>query len=228
MKVAIAGTPKSEMNPRIAAIQMWIGKNGSSIANAYQVQASTLEELNAPRGVIEKVLWRIARQEPPMELTTQTLLEALEERNLLREVRKQLKLTDKEVKTSVQNFNKSRHAWIASRVLQDVRDRDALVRDVESWVKSELPEMTDREAIMEAVDIRLQAGQDFRPGFPPLGTQQRHLDELAEQSPGRVYHQKRTGRTFLIVKPGEKATLTDAGIEIKAPEAPRVEVPSIS
>ena len=142
MKVAIAGTPKNEMNARIAAIQMWIGKNGSSIANAYQVQASTLEELNAPRGVIEKVLWRIARQDPPMELTTQSLLEALEERNLLREVRKQLKLTDKEVKTSAQNFNKSRHAWIASRVPEDVRDRDALVRDVEFWVKSELSEMT--------------------------------------------------------------------------------------
>jgi len=63
-----------------------------------------------------------------MELTTQSFLEALEERNLLREVRKQLKLTDKEVKTSAQNFNKSRHAWIASRVPEDVRDRDALVR----------------------------------------------------------------------------------------------------
>jgi len=37
-------------------------------------------------------------------------------------------------------------------------------------VKSELSEMTDREAIMEAADLRLQAGQDFRPTFLPLGT----------------------------------------------------------
>ena len=228
MKIAsIEGTPQNQISPRIAAIQAWIGKNGSSIANAYQVQAAYFEELGASRGIIEKVLWRVAREEPLIELTTDSLLKALGEKTLLREVRKQLKLSDKEFKTAAQNFNQSRHAWIASRVPEDVPDRAVVIRDVEFWVKSEIPDMTDREAIMEAVDLRIQAGVDFRPLYPPLRTERRHLDELAKQSPGRVYHQKRTGKTFLIVKPGETATLTDKGLKIAAPEPPKV-VPAIS
>ena len=46
-------------------------------------------------GVIEKVLWRIAREEPLMDLTTASMLKALDEKNLLREVRKQLKFSNR-------------------------------------------------------------------------------------------------------------------------------------
>ena len=64
--------------------------------------------------------------------------------------------------------------------------------------------MTARQAIMEAVDLRVQADEDFRPAFPPARTEKKHLDELAKQHPGRVYHDKRTGRGFLILKPGKQ------------------------
>ena len=36
----------------------------AQLANAYRIQATSFEEMGAPRGVIEKVLWRIAREEP--------------------------------------------------------------------------------------------------------------------------------------------------------------------
>jgi len=52
------------VNPRISAIQAWMGQNGANVANAYRVQATSFEEMGAPRGVIEKVLWRIAREDP--------------------------------------------------------------------------------------------------------------------------------------------------------------------
>jgi len=42
-----------------------MGQNGANVANAYRVQATSFEEMGAPRGVIEKVLWRIARARAP-------------------------------------------------------------------------------------------------------------------------------------------------------------------
>jgi hypothetical protein len=215
------------VNPRISAIQAWMGQNGANVANAYRVQATSFEEMGAPRGVIEKVLWRIAREEPLMELTTASMLKALDQKNLLREVRKQLKFSKQEFKSAAQNFDKSRHAWIASRIPEDAPDRAALVRRVEGWVKLELAEMTAREAIMEAVDLRVQAGEDFRPTYPPARAERKHLDDLAKQHPGRVYHDN-SGRGFLIVKPGEKVELTDKGLQIAGPAAPKPAVPEMT
>ena len=227
MKIqSVQGKPQNQTDPRIAAIQAWIGQNGANVANAYRVQATKFEEMGAPRGVIEKVLWRIAREEPLIDLTTNTMLKALDEKNLLKEVRKQLKFSKQEFQSAVQNFDKSRLAWIASRIPGDVPDREEVVKKVEKWVKTEIPDMTAREAIMEAVDLRVEADRDFRPAFPPLRTEKRHLDELAKQHPGRVYHEKRTGRDFLILKPGEAVELTERGLQITGP-VPKVPVPAM-
>jgi hypothetical protein len=112
-------------------------------------------------------------------------------------------------------------------VPDDVPNRAAVVKQLESWVKTEIPDMTDREAIMEAVDLRMQAGKDFRPMFLPPRTEKRHLDELAKQHPGRVYNEK-SGRIFLIVKPGEKAELAEKGIQISGPADPKPTAPEMA
>jgi hypothetical protein len=208
------------VDSRVGDIQKWIGAHGPSIRNAYLTQESSLAELEAPAGIIEKVLWRLARQVPLMELNTGTMLKALEQKKLLLEVRRQMK-TAKQVQQASQGFDGSRRSWIASRVPKETPDRSKVVQDVERWVKLEIPDMTDCKSIMAATDLRLQAGTDFRPMIPPLRTEEKHLDALAKQSPGRVYQEK-SGRRFIVARPGETVELGQKGLLIHSPEPPQV------
>jgi len=83
-----------------------------TLANAYRVQATSFEEMGAPRGVIEKVLWRIARKIPD-GAHDRFHAEGPRPEKPAEEVRKQLKFSSRSLRAQ-QNFDKSRHAWIAS------------------------------------------------------------------------------------------------------------------
>ena len=214
---------QAPVNPRIAEIQKWISVCGGSIANAERVNKTALEELGSKPGTVMQVLWRLAKAEPPIALTVETMLGILEEKNLVKEVKKQLKLTSKDVKTTTKNFEKSRDVWVASLVPKDAPDREAAVKAVQRWVKTEIPGMTNREDIMKATELRIQAGKDIRPTFFPSDALPRHITEFKEKNPGRVYHDPEQDKDYLILKPGEKAEVTGRGLTVsEAPKAPEI------
>jgi hypothetical protein len=212
MKVA----PTKQADPRIAEIQRWISQFGSSIGNAQRVNKSELDEIGATSGTVMQVIWRLAKAEPPVELNADTMLGILEERALLREVKKQLKLSSKEVKSSEKNFEKSRDVWVASLVPQETPDRGTVVKAVQRWVKTELPDLRDREAIMEAAALRVEAGVDFRTRFVPVDATAQQINDLEEKHPGRVYRDSRENKVFLVLKPNEKAEVTQRGLVVSA------------
>lgn len=205
---------KKQADPRIGEIQKWIAQFGSSIGNAQRVNKPELDDLGATSGTVMQVIWRLAKATPPVPLTADTMLAILEEKALLREVKKQLKLSSKEVVVSEKNFEKSRDMWVASRVPETANDREQVVKDVQRWVKNELPAMRDREAIMEAVDLRIEAGVDFRTRFVPVDAKELQVQELEERHPGRVYRDPKAKQVFLVLKPNEKAEVTNRGLEI--------------
>jgi hypothetical protein len=161
MKVKV---PKpSSPDPRVRENQQWTKTFGSSIANAYVVNADALRELSAERGVIEKILWRVTRENTDLPLTGETMMEILAPKKLMREVRKQLKLDDKTQKVHAEAFERSRLQLIVSKVPKKNPERDRVVREVEGWFKAVLPEMRDTKAIIRATELRLEAGNDIHP-----------------------------------------------------------------
>ena len=212
MKVKV---PKpSSPDPRVSEIQQWTKSFGSSVANAYVVNADALRELGAERGVIEKILWRVAREDAALPLTSETMMEILAPKKLMREVRKQLKLDDKTQKVHAEAFERSRLQLIASKVPKKNPERDRVVREVEGWFKAVLPEMRDTKAILRATELRLEAGNDIHPVLPPLQATTQQVEQLNKREPGRVYIDK-DGKELLLLKPKEQAVLDEKGLRIE-------------
>ncbi len=222
MKVKRPSSPE----PRVREIQQWMGTFGSSVANAYVVNAEALRELGAQRGVIEKVLWRVAREDADLPLTGETMMEILATKKLMREVRKQLKLDDKTQKVRSDAFEQSRQQLIASKVSKKTPERDRVIREVESWFKSVLPEMRDTKAILRATELRLDAGKDIHPVLPPLQATTEQVEQLNKRDPGRVYIDK-DGKELLLLKPKEEAVLDEKGLRIES-AAMAIPSPSLS
>ncbi len=217
---------QSGPDPRVREIQQWMGSFGSSVANGYVVNAEALRELGAGRGIIEKILWRVAREDTALPLTSETMMEILGTKKLMREVRKQLKLDDKTQKVHSKAFEQSRLQLIASKVSKKTPERDGVIRAVESWFKSVLPEMRDSKAILRATELRLDAGKDIHPVLPPLQTTTEQIEQLNKREPGRVYIDK-DGKELLLLKPKEEAVLDDKGLRIEN-GAMAVPAPSLS
>jgi len=212
MKVKV---PKpSSPDPRVSEIQQWTKSFGSSVANAYVVNADALRELGAERGVIEKILWRVAREDAALPLTSETMMEILAPKKLMREVRKQLKLDDKTQKVHAEAFERSRLQLIASKVPEKNPERDRVVREVEGWFKAVLPEMRDTKAILRATELRLEAANDIHPVLPPLQATTQQVEQLNKREPGRVYIDK-DGKELLLLKPKEQAVLDEKGLRIE-------------
>ena len=212
MKVKV---PKpSSPDPRVREIQQWTKTFGSSIANAYIVNADALRELGAERGVIEKILWRVTRENTDLPLTGETMMEILAPKKLMREVRKQLKLDDKTQKVHAEAFERSRQQLIASKVPKKNPERDRVVREVEGWFKAVLPEMRDTKGILRATELRLEAGNDIHPVLPPLQATTQQVEQLNKREPGRVYIDK-DGKELLLLKPKEQAVLDEKGLRIE-------------
>ena len=211
MKVKV---PKqSGPDPRVREIQQWMGSFGSNVANAYVVNAEALRELGAERGIIEKILWRVAREDTALPLTGETMMETLASKKLMREVRKQLKLDDKTQQVHSKAFEQSRLQLIASKVSKKTPERERVIREVESWFKASLPEMRDTKAILRATELRLEAGKDIHPVLPPLQTTTEQIEQLNKREPGRVYID-RDGKELLLLKPKEEAVLDEKGLRI--------------
>lgn len=213
MKVKVP-KPSSPV-PRVREIQQWIGTFGSSVANAYVVNAGALRELSAERGVIEKILWRVTRESADLPLTGETMMEILTPKKLMREVRKQLKLDSQEHKTHSKAFEQARLQLISSKVSKKTPDRDQVVREVEGWFKTVLPEMRDTKAILRATELRLEAGRDIHPILPPLQATTEQVEQLNKREPGRVYIDK-DGKELLLLKPKEEAVLDGKGLRIES------------
>lgn len=212
MKVKV---PKpSSPDPRVSEIQQWTKSFGSSVANAYVVNADALRELGAERGVIEKILWRVAREDAALPLTSETMMEILAPKKLMREVRKQLKLDDKTQKVHAEAFERSRLQLIASKVPKKNPERDRVVREIEGWFKAVLPEMRDTKAILRATELRLEAANDIHPVLPPLQATTQQVEQLNKREPGRVYIDK-DGKELLLLKPKEQAVLDEKGLRIE-------------
>lgn len=163
-----------------------------------------------------------------MELTTASMMDVLAPKRLIREVRKQLKLNDIASTEKVENFEKTRLQLIESVVPVSAANRSKVVKDVEWWFKTELPNMKDPKDILGAAHLRLEAGRDFCAMLPPFRAQQSHLAELSKAQPGRVYTV--SNKTFILIKPGEKAVfdglkLTFAEQEPLAWSAPKPAAP---
>ncbi len=215
-----------QSDPRVREIQQWMGGFGSNIANAYVVNADALREVGAERGIIEKILWRVAREDTALPLTSESMMEILATKKLMREVRKQLKLDDKTQKVQSKAFEQSRLQLIASKVPKKTADRDRVVREVESWFKSVLPEVRDTKAILRATELRLDAGKDIHPVLPPLQTTTEQIEQLNKREPGRVYVDK-DGKELLLLKPKEEAVLDEKGLRIES-AAMAVPAPGLS
>lgn len=224
MKVKV---PKqSAPDPRVREIQQWMGGFGSNVANAYVVNAEALRELGAERGIIEKILWRVAREDASLPLTGESMMDILSSKKLMREVRKQLKLDDKTQEVHSKAFAQSRLQLIASKVPKKTADRDRVIGEVESWFKSVLPEMRDTKAILRATELRLDAGKDIHPVLPPLQTTTEQIEQLNKREPGRVYIDK-DGKELLLLKPKEEAVLDEKGLRIES-AAMAVPAPGLS
>lgn len=215
-----------QSDPRVREIQQWMGGFGSNIANAYVVNADALREVGAERGIIEKILWRVAREDTALPLTSESMMEILATKKLMREVRKQLKLDDKTQKVQSKAFEQSRLQLIASKVPKKTPDRDRVVGEVENWFKSVLPEMRDTKAILRATELRLEAGKDIHPVLPPLQTTTEQIEQLNKREPGRVYIDK-DGKELLLLKPKEEAVLDEKGLRIES-AAMAVPAPGLS
>lgn len=213
-------------NQRVREIQQWLSAHGGSVANAYVVNAAALSELGAERGVIEKILWRVPREKPDMQLTAEAMMEMLTPKRLMREVRKQLKIDGKEGLAHTKAFEQSRRQLIASKVSAKTQNREAVIQEVESWFKSVLPEMRDTKAILRATELRLEAGRDIHPVSPPLNTTTEQIEQLNKREPGRVYIDK-DGGELLLLKPGEQAMLDEKGLRLQN-EAPAMPAPAMS
>jgi hypothetical protein len=212
MKVKV---PKpSSPDPRVREIQQWIGTFGSSVANAYVVNAETLRELGAERGVVEKILWRVTREKTDLPLTGETMMEILAPKKLMREVRKQLKLDDKAQTVHSKAFEQARLQLIASKVPKKTAQRDRVVGEIEGWFKTVLPEMRDSKAILRATELRLEAGVDIHPVMPPLQATTQQIEQLNKRDPGRVYIDK-DGKELLLLKPKEQAMVDEKGLRIE-------------
>lgn len=144
----------------------------------------------------------------------------------MREVRKQLKLDDKSQKVRSEAFEQSRLQLIASKVSKKTPERDGVIREVESWFKSVLPEMRDTKAILRATELRLDAGKNFHPVLPPLQATTEQIEQLNKRDPGRVYIDK-DGKELLLLKPNEQAALDEKGLRIEN-GAMAVPAPSLS
>lgn len=197
------------------AIQTWIGQHGPNIRNAYLVNATTLNELEAGPGIIERVLWRVSREVPDFKLDSPSMLEALAPRRLMKELRKQLKLDRKERKLHEKAFAQARRQIISNRVSEQSLDREQVIRDIEWWFKTTLPEMRDTKAIARATTLRLEAGKDIHPVLPPHQATEIQLTALAKAEPGRVYTDK-DGALLVLLKPGETLAVSDNGLRIDA------------
>jgi hypothetical protein len=208
-------------NQRVREIQQWLGTYGGSVANAYVVNAGALRELGAERGVLEKILWRVPREKPELPLTGEAMMEILAARRLMREVRKQLKLDSHEHQAHTKAFEQSRQQLIASKIPAGDQNREAVIREVESWFKMVLPEMRNTKAILRATELRLEARRDIHPVLPPLRATTELVEQLNKREPGRVYIDK-DGGELLLLKPGEQAVLDEKGLRIEngAPAMP--------
>ena len=213
-------------NQRVREIQQWLGAHGGSVANAYVVNAAALSELGAERGAIEKILWRVPREKPDMQLSAEAMMEMLTPKRLMREVRKQLKIDGKEGLAHTKAFEQSRRQLIASKVSAKTQNREAVIQEVESWFKSVLPEMRDTKAILRATELRVEAGRDIHPVSPPLNTTTEQIEQLNKREPGRVYIDK-DGGELLLLKPGEQAMLDEKGLRLQN-EAPAMPAPAMS
>ena len=214
-----------QSDPRVGEIQQWMGSFGSNVANAYVVNAEALRELGTERGIIEKILWRVVREDTALPLTSETMMEILATKKLMREVRKQLKLDDKTQQVHSKAFEQSRLQLIASKVSKKTPERDRVIREVESWFKSVLPEMRDTKAILRATELRLDAGKDIHPVLPPLQATTEQIEQLNKRDPGRVYIDK-DGKELLLLKPKEQPVLDEKGLRIEN-EALAVPAPSL-
>lgn len=202
-------------DPRVRDIQQWMKSFGSSVANAYEVNSAGLKEVGAQRGVIEKVLWRVAREDKELALTSESMLDLLTPKKLMREVRKQLKLDEKSHEIHSKAFEQSRKQLISSKVAKKTPDRDHVIADVENWFKTVLPEMRDTRGILRATELRLEAGQDIHPVVPPLQATTEQIEQFNKREPGRVYIDQ-DGKELLLLKPKEQAVLDEKGLRVEA------------
>lgn len=218
---------------RVKQIQQWIGGGGPSIRNAYVVNASGLAAIGADKqGIIEQILWRIAKETPNLEFTANRLLDILQTKSLLKEAKKQVGLNNKQSVKKERGFDVARRVLIESKVNDFFEQRlasaakspdalgaaqravDKVANAVEAWVKKELPLMTNTKAIQQATILRIEADVDFTPMDAPFGTKPSDFAKLEASQPGRVYHDN--GNTYLLVKPDEKAELGKKGLEFNA------------
>jgi hypothetical protein len=210
--------PETAKTAEAKRIQTWIGQHGSNIRNAYKTNEHAMNELEARPGIIERILWRVAREKPNFELTTESMLEALGQKNLMREVKKQLKADDLEASKRSKGFAEMRRRLIASKVPKAESQRDAKIAEIESWFQEVLPEMRDTKEVLGATALRLESGRNIHPVITPLGTTEEQIKAFEKGSPGRVYVDK-MGTKLLLLKPGEKASLEDGKLAIGAPAA---------
>lgn len=215
MKIQQPDTAKTAEAKRI---QAWIGQHGSNIRNAYKTNEQAMNELEARPGIIERMLWRIAREKPNFELTTDSMLEVLAQKNLMREVKKQLKADDLEASRKSKGFAEMRRRLIASKVPKSEPERDAKVAEIDAWFKDVLPEMRDTKEVLGATALRLESGRNIHPVITPLGTTEEQIKAFEKGNPGRVYMDK-VGTKLLLLKPGEKAGLDGGKLAIAAPAA---------
>ncbi len=115
---------------------------------------------------------------------------------------------------------------IASKVSAGTQNREAVIREVESWFKLALPEMRDTKAILRATELRLEAACDIHPVTPPLQATTEQVEQLNKREPGRVYIDK-DGGELLLLKPGEQALLDEKGLRIEN-RAPAIPAPAMS
>jgi hypothetical protein len=128
--------------------------------------------------------------------------------------RKQLKLDTQEHHAHTKAFEQSRQQLIASRIPADAQNREAVIREVESWFTMVLPEMRNTKAILRAIELRLEARRDIHPVLPPLRATTELVEQLNKREPGRVYIDK-DGGELLLLKPGEQAVLNEKGLRIE-------------
>lgn len=215
MKLSFPADDRALGGTRTQQIQNWIGSLGGSIGNAYRVNEKPLAAMGAKRGVIEKILWRLGKSKPEMQLTPDALLKILEPDTLIKEVRKQMKIDSKEHGLHEAAFRQTRLQLIRSKLGKEAPDKR--VKDVEQWFANKLPEMRDTRSILGAVDLFVESDGKAAPLFVPRLTTPEQIAKLGKTSPGRVYIDE-TGEALLLLKPGERAVVENDQLRIEAPE----------
>ena len=197
-------------NRRNDEIQVWIGKFGSNIKNAYDVNGPAMVQLHAGRGSIERMIWKVAKNQPALKLDTNVMLHLLSPQVLIENLKAMAGTQPGQAGDPQNNFKKARRRLIASAVPEKAENRELTILGIERWFSRMLPQLRDSKAIEGAAKLRYEAKKDFTITPVPKGATSAMLKSLHSNCPGRVYRDKLRKKDYLILIPGEKALMSSA------------------